>query len=250
LLILLLSDVHANLEALETVLDSAPACDELWNLGDLVGYGASPNEVVEILAKRQKVAVRGNHDKAVCSNTRLKQDFNPIAYEALQWTRHELITANVLRLSELLQGPVYPNEEICCAHGSPLDENQYLLTRREAWHPLNESLTRISLVGHTHLQGGYVLDGQLCGTLQPDYKKRRGVESIQLQMEPGKRYVLNPGSVGQPRDGDWRAAYAVLDTTTLTLTWHRVPYDIAAAQKKILAVGLPKRLAQRLEYGM
>jgi predicted phosphodiesterase len=246
--ILLISDVHANLEALQAVLDAAPVHDAVWNLGDFVSYGASPNEVVEQLVPLQKVAVRGNHDKAASGITDLT-DFNPLAVSALEWTRTHLSAANGQVLRQLAQGPLLPVEGPACVHGSPLDEDAYIQSRRDAWRPLMESPARITLFGHTHLQGGYMLEDQQCSALNPIYKQGDRPESFMLKLEPEVRYLLNPGSVGQPRDSDWRAAFALLDLDAMQLEWHRVPYDLAETQAKIRKAGLPERLAIRLASG-
>jgi diadenosine tetraphosphatase ApaH/serine/threonine PP2A family protein phosphatase len=246
--ILLISDVHANLEALEAVLAAAPAHIAVWNLGDLVGYGASPNEVVERLIPLQNVAVRGNHDKAASGITDLS-DFNPIAAAALVWTRNQLIATSRLALRQLARGPVLPSEGVACAHGSPLDEDHYIHSRREAWHPLAESPARITFFGHTHIQGGYQLEEQHCTSLKPNYHGGVEREVVTLALDSSHRYLLNPGSVGQPRDNDWRAAFALFDLSSMQLEWHRIPYNVELAQRRIREAGLPERLAARLASG-
>jgi predicted phosphodiesterase len=246
--ILLISDVHANLEALQAVLDAAPAHNAVWNLGDLVGYGASPNEVVAQLMPLQDVAVRGNHDKAASGLTELF-NFNPIAAAALVWTRNQLSATSRMALRQLAHGPVFPREDISCAHGSPLDEDHYIHSRREAWHPLMESPARITFFGHTHIQGGYQLEEQHCTTLKPEYHGGAQREVITLALNRDHRYLLNPGSVGQPRDNDWRAAFALLDLSSMQLEWHRIPYNVELAQRRIRNAELPERLAQRLATG-
>ena len=248
---LILSDIHANLEALEAVLSvSEGQWDELWNLGDLVGYGASPNQVIDRLLPQQALVVRGNHDRVCCGLTS-PNGFNPVARAAALWTRAELTEAHVIWLKEVLQGPLQPScEGVTCAHGSPLDEDQYILNMRDAWAPLQQMLTPITFFGHTHIQCAFILEakGRFQGIL-PAYPSSSGEQQIEVKLKAEARYLINPGSVGQPRDGDPRAAFLLYDAAEGAITFHRVPYKIADAQKKILTAGLPDRLAERLSEG-
>jgi predicted phosphodiesterase len=261
---LILSDIHANLEALEAVLAAAEGqWDELWNLGDLVGYGASPNQVIDRLRPLQTLVVRGNHDRVCCGLTSANA-FNPVARAAALWTREALTPDNLAWLTEVPQGPLHPAEpDIACAHGSPLDEDQYILNMRDAWAPLQQMDTPITFFGHTHVQGGFSQKDQRwqelrtgiarpSSALLPNVGKgipRGKATSSTIHLEPGTRHLINPGSVGQPRDFDWRAAFALFDSTACTLAFHRVPYDLPASQDRILAAGLPARLAARLREG-
>jgi predicted phosphodiesterase len=275
---LILSDIHANLEALEAVLASAANLpgkyDQIWNLGDLVGYGGSPNQVIERVRPLEHLVVRGNHDRVCCGLTS-PNGFNPVARAAALWTRTELNPDNIKWLRELPQGPLAPDcAGVTCAHGSPLDEDQYILNMRDAWAPLQQMTTAITFFGHTHVQGGFSQREHDWHELRPAYgaweKNKTDPETDKdsapsnsdasywvLAIEPGTRHLINPGSVGQPRDRDWRAAFAIYDsgdsakgaTPTPTITFHRVPYDLVASQGRILMAGLPERLAMRLREG-
>jgi predicted phosphodiesterase len=248
--ILLLSDIHANLEALEACLDTAPAYDMVVNLGDVVGYGASPNQVIERSRELGEIFVRGNHDRAVAGLTDLK-DFNPIAGLAALWTRQQLTPENMEWLQALPHGPIeidaLPDTQL--VHGSPLDEDEYVVTLQDAVEPLLFSSVHLTLFGHTHLQGAFSADGPRGDTTRPEYKTVGRSEAVEFRLRQGVRYLINPGSVGQPRDGDWRAAFALLDTETQILTYCRTPYNLKAAQDRILAADLPQRLATRLAAG-
>ncbi len=248
---LLLSDIHANLQALHAVLDHAPAHDTVWNLGDIVGYGANPNEVIERVRGLGTTFVRGNHDRACCGLTGI-EDFNPVAARAARWTQCVLSAEHIAWLRHLPQGPVQPLSDAAaprCAHGSLLDEDEYILTAREAWHSLAAGGPPVNFFGHTHLQGGFATDGEQWYRLTPDYETRDDAETWELSLSSGARYLLNPGSVGQPRDGDWRAAFAVYDTARRSIEFCRAPYDLRTAQENILRAGLPDRLASRLKDG-
>lgn len=246
---LILSDVHANMEALEAVIAAAPVHDEVWNLGDVVGYGASPNEVIDRVRALGHVFVRGNHDR-VCSGLTGIEDFNPIASRAARWTQCVLSAEHIAWLRNLATGPIMPDgPNVACAHGSPLDEDEYILSMRDAWHPLESVQTGINFFGHTHLQGGFATNGEESFKLVPDYATHNEAEEYEVQLREGVRYLLNPGSVGQPRDGDWRSAFALYDDVQRRVTFYRVPYDLRVAQVRIIRAGLPDRLASRLKDG-
>ncbi len=263
---LIVSDIHANLEALEAVLAAAPEYDVVWNLGDVVGYGANPNEVIEETRRLGSVFVRGNHDRA-CSGLGGIEEFNPIAQRAARWTECVLTGEHREWLRQLAAGPIAPDgPTVRCVHGSPLDEDDYLLTVRDAWPVLHATDARITFFGHTHMQGGFATHGDEWFRLTPRYATHPHIpgkhghmaaqhdlqeeaESFDLELRDGARYLLNPGSVGQPRDGDWRAAFALYDDAQKIVTWYRVPYDIREAQQRILSAGLPDRLALRLREG-
>jgi diadenosine tetraphosphatase ApaH/serine/threonine PP2A family protein phosphatase len=246
---LILSDIHANLEALTAVLDAAHF-DVLWNLGDIVGYGASPNQVIDLVGPKSQLIVRGNHDRVCCGLTSAL-GFNPIARAAAHWTHDELTPENLAWLKTLPQGPLQPeNANVACAHGSPLNEDQYILNMRDAWAPLQQMSTIITFFGHTHVQGGFSQKEQDWNELRPQYQQRSNdADSWTMPIPPGTRHLINPGSVGQPRDSDWRAAFAIYDSDAAEIIFHRVPYDITAAQGRILMAGLPERLAARLTDG-
>jgi predicted phosphodiesterase len=261
---LVLSDVHGNLEALMAVLDAAGATDQLWNLGDVVGYGGSPNQAIEMLRPLSTLDVRGNHDR-VCCGLASALGFNPVARAAALWTQQELKPENLEWLKALPQGPIIPLRErvdvvfgaaagtaeldASCVHGSPLNEDQYILSMRDAWAPLQQMTSSVTFFGHTHVQGGFSSSGSEWREIRPTYQSRREAESTSFKLTPGTRHLINPGSVGQPRDFDWRAAFAIYDSETAEVTYHRVPYDITSSQGRILMAGLPERLAARLREG-
>jgi diadenosine tetraphosphatase ApaH/serine/threonine PP2A family protein phosphatase len=248
--ILILSDIHANLEALEACLAAAPEYDRVFNLGDIVGYGANPNEVTTRSRELGSVFVRGNHDKA-CSGLTNLDDFNPVAALAAMWTRATLKQDHLSFLRELPQGPIEPMDQLLCVHGSPRHEDEYILHPREAYEILAHAEAPLTFFGHTHVQGAYWVDDsrETEGVIEARYSSPKGVQSMSFPLEKTARYLVNPGSIGQPRDGDPRAAFASYETTENVVTFHRVPYDIKTAQKKIIASRLPERLATRLEEG-
>ncbi len=248
--ILLLSDIHANLEALDAVLANAPAYDLVVNLGDVVGYGASPNEVTERSRELGKVIVRGNHDKAATGVMTL-DDFNPMAAAAAMWTRDQLTPENLDWLAALPQGPLaipdFP--EVQLVHGSPNDEDEYVVSLGDALAPLITVAAPLTFYGHTHLQGGFFANGTSADGFRPEYRTVGNPESVSLQLKEDTRYLINPGSVGQPRDGDWRAAYGLFDTDAQVVHFHRTPYNLKSAQDRIFDAKLPPRLATRLAAG-
>jgi predicted phosphodiesterase len=248
--VLLISDIHSNLEALEACLAVAPAHDLVVNLGDIVGYGASPNDVIDRVRELGKIFVRGNHDKAVCGLMDLK-DFNPVAALAAEWTRNQLTPDNLEWLRVLPQGPVQVNElaGLQFVHGSPLDEDDYVVTVRDAVEPLVVSAAAVTFFGHTHLQGSFETNKVHLESFHPAYKTVGQSEVAEFRLKVELRYLVNPGSVGQPRDGDWRAAFAVFDSENQIVTFCRVPYNLKSAQDRILAANLPSRLATRLAAG-
>jgi len=244
---LIISDTHSNLEALDAVLGAAPAHDAVWNLGDTVGYAANPNEVIDKVRKLAGIAIRGNHDRA-CSNLAQMEDFSPIADIAAHWTSSVLTDSSREWLERLPAGPVSPGDDLSCVHGSPIDEDEYLMNADDAGIALQATTARITFFGHTHKQIGFAFDGERIFTVEPLYSSDDGLDTYELTLRGGLRYLLNPGSVGQPRDGDWRAAFAIYDPARALLTWFRVPYDVAKTQESIRRAGLPVFLANRL-YG-
>ncbi len=245
---LVLSDIHANLDALDAVLNAAPAHDTVWNLGDSVGYGACPNEVLDLVPQLGRVFVRGNHDRACAGLTSL-EDFNPIAARAVEWTRGVLTPHHHAWLRSLPRGPVQAHPEVSCVHGAPADEDLYMISVEDALYGTTETLPPVTFFGHTHVQGGFATSGGEWFRLVPEFVSAAETESFQLDLRAGARHLLNPGSVGQPRDGDWRAAFALYDDDAAAVTFFRIPYDLARAQERIRAAGLPDRLASRLGLG-
>ena len=259
---LILSDIHGNLEALQAVLAAAAGTyDQLWNLGDLVGYGASPNQVIDLIRPLSTLVVRGNHDR-VSAGLTSPNNFNPVARAAVLWTRKELTPENTAWLAAIPQGPLQPTaEEVSCAHGSPLHEDHYIVQMRDAWAPLRQMSTPITFFGHTHVQGGFSQRFQDWHEIRPQYdtvthqaepsqsNPHSAPQQWTLPLAPGTRHLINPGSVGQPRDRDWRAAFALYNSDEASITFHRIPYDLVASQGRILMAGLPERLATRLREG-
>ena len=243
---LILSDIHANLQALDAVLAAAAAAswDRAVVLGDLVGYGADPNAVIERVLALQPVAViRGNHDKAACGIDD-GSSFNQVARYAAAWTADTLTAEHREYLQKLPPGPVVIGDGLEICHGSPFDEDHYIFDADDARHALDAAHHRLCLFGHTHLPVVFLRAGSdLDGFVPPETPT-----PTKLDLAPGTRYLVNVGSVGQPRDGDPRAAFAIYDSTG-TLFMHRVPYDIQAAQRRILSAGLPASLANRLAIG-
>jgi len=246
---LIISDIHSNIEALRAVLAAAPAHDSVWNLGDIVGYAANPNEVIDVVQKLAAVSIRGNHDRA-CTSTAALEDFSPIADRAVQWTRGVLTREHQSWLADLPAGPLSPNgAEVSCVHGSPIDEDEYLVCTDDAVPALRAARARVTFFGHTHRQVGFAGNGEDTFSLGPIYSNDDEADQYELPLRGGFHYLLNPGSVGQPRDGDWRAAFALYDTDANVVHFHRTPYNLKDAQDRIFAAKLPSRLATRLAAG-
>lgn len=246
---LIVSDIHSNLQALLAVLQGAPQHDVVWNLGDTVGYAANPNEVIDTLQSANVVSIRGNHDRACVSHSDY-DDFSPIAARAVEWTRSVLTPEHHRWIERLPLGPLAPGAaEASCVHGSPMDEDEYVVSSNDAIVALHAARTRITFFGHTHMQMGFASDGEDIYTLEPLYSSDDAADEYELSLRPGFRYLLNPGSIGQPRDGDWRAAFAIYDEGQSLFTWQRAPYDVAKTQEIIRRVGLPDFLADRLRAG-
>ncbi len=247
---LILSDIHSNCDALEAVLAAAPNFDAVANLGDIVGYGACPNEVIDRSRELGSLFVRGNHDKA-CAGIADVRGFNYVAAAAVVWTHHALRPENLEWLKALPQGPLplQPLEDAQVVHGSPRDEDEYLLASDHAAESAQSLQVPLTFFGHTHMQGGFLLNSAQEITFHPKYNEENENESWALPLDRPGKYLINPGSVGQPRDGDWRAAFAVYDSDAKQVEFFRVVYDVAKAQKRIRDAQLPDRLADRLVHG-
>lgn len=239
--IAILSDIHGNLEALEAVLDAASelAADQVCSLGDVVGYGPDPSACLALVAARTSVSLLGNHDAAVLGATPL-EDFNALARRAVLWTRSALTPPELDRLSGL---PYLGRcEGMLLAHATPAEPEAWryihgLVDAREHFGDFGE---RICFVGHSHRPGIYALLPS--GRFEADREGGR--------LQPGARYIVNAGSVGQPRDRDPRAGFALLDTGSDEIAIHRVAYPVARTQEKMIAAGLPEFLADRLAVGL
>lgn len=239
---LILSDIHANQVALEAVLDAAAGhWDRLWFLGDLVGYGPNPNECIERLRSLAPLALSGNHDWAVL-NKLDTEEFNPEALLAVEWTRQQLSSENEAYLATL--PPRQTEADFTLAHASPRHPVwEYILDLQTALENFDHFDTTYCFIGHSHVPALFELDTE--ASVLNGYMIGAG-EVVALGRH---RLILNPGSVGQPRNGDPRAAYAVLDDEPMTVTFHRVAYDIAETQRRMKAHNLPRRLIERLDQG-
>jgi len=242
---LILSDLHANWEALEAITsETAGAYDKAICCGDLVGYAADPNPVVAWVRANCVVVVRGNHDRA-CTGLDDLEWFNPVARAAALWTQQHLTPEHLAYTAGLTKGPVLL-EGFQVVHGSPFDEDEYVLGAAEAGQAFEYLESRLAFFGHTHVQGGFIWNHSRVETIGR-VSIRNGRES--LEIDPECAYMINPGSVGQPRDGDPRAAYVMYDSEARTVYYHRTPYDVETAQRKIREAGLPPILADRLQVG-
>ncbi len=244
--ILVLSDLHANATALDAVLSAA---EGRWDicvcLGDVVGYGPDPNQVTSRIRDLGATTIRGNHDKAI-AGIMDTIDFNPVARAAVDWTQAQLEPGNMEWLAALSPGPL-PTDGIVLIHGAYQDEDEYVFTPSQAMDGLLDSSSAVTFFGHTHHQGGFSFLDTSVEMLQ--IRPRPSETFTALHLEPGRRYLLNPGSVGQPRDGDPRAAFAIADLANQIVEFWRVPYDISAVQERMRSAHLPEPLAQRLMLG-
>jgi predicted phosphodiesterase len=243
---LILSDIHANLTALQAAVAAVEGrWDRALCLGDVVGYGPDPNEAMDFVRSLNPVMIRGNHDKAACGITDAS-DFNPVARIAAEWTTSNLRPENLEILRQLPMGPVRV-DELTLVHGAVADEDEYVFAPGQALDGLLESPSPITFFGHTHFQGGFSYRQSQLEVIQ--MKPLPGPSFSALQMEPGTRYLLNPGSIGQPRDGDPRAGFAIADMDHQVTEFWRVPYDIESVQARMREAQLPEVLVQRLSYG-
>lgn len=238
--IAVLSDIHANLPALDAVLDDAGGVDAVWHLGDVVGYGPDPDAVVARLRDVGAIGVRGNHDAAACGGAEIDW-FNPDARRAMEWTRAAISPATLEWLSALPERRTIGSSEL--VHGSHREPIwEYVTSAAVARANLAALAATIGLHGHTHIPVAWLDDGGRVELVRPG-----GGDSLALE---GRRALINPGSVGQPRDGDPDASYAILDPESGTVLWHRVRYDVAAVQGAMRDAGLPASLSARLSVGL
>ena len=248
----ILSDVHANLPALETVLEEVASseAEQTWCLGDIVGYGAHPDECARLVSERCELSLIGNHDLAVLGDLET-ESFSPAAAAAVKWTR-ATATGETLRYLRGLE-PAAEDREVALYHGSPRDPVwEYVLWPDQAAECIAEQAQRVSLVGHSHVALYFTLD-DAHGDADPDQPPpeiRGGQAAAEAVLELSSgRWLVNPGSVGQPRDGDPRAAWLELDTSSWRATYHRVEYDIDRAAAAIVESDLPDQLGKRLYAG-
>ncbi|MBV7327369.1 metallophosphoesterase [Chloroflexi bacterium TSY] len=288
--ILILSDIHANLIALEKVLEDAKDnYDRVWCLGDVIGYGPRPNECVEIIRDIADICVIGNHDWAGLGRPGIDVDaFNPQARQAVLWTREQLTDDNRTYLEKLPDEPVQPevSEHFIATHASPRQPVwEYVMTPSIAMENFSAFDEQICLVGHTHKPAIYrwrlhdlpnqdseseIGDGRDSTSNEANNRNNRNgqaqVETLQqvatvdylqpqedipliLETSETQRLIVNPGSVGQPRDNDARAAYAILDLDEMSWNYYRVPYPVELTQNQMRSADLPKRLVDRLSFG-
>ena len=243
--VLVVSDIHANLAALDAVLEDAKPfdCEAVWCLGDTVGYGPEPDECIGRIRLAKAVTVVGNHDWAVIDRMDI-EDFNPEAGKAVMWTRNHLSSQNLAWLHDLPSEPVIQGE-FTLTHGSPRDPVlEYILYPSVAAANFEHFSTQFCLIGHTHVPTLYVKPAGDAGlrVVTPTPGKA-------ISLRNGWRIILNPGSVGQPRDNDPRAAYAILDTEQAIWLPRRVAYQLEITQAHMRAAGLPERLINRLSFG-
>jgi diadenosine tetraphosphatase ApaH/serine/threonine PP2A family protein phosphatase len=242
---LVLTDIHGNIDALDTVLSAAGAVDAHLVLGDVVGYGAGPNEVIaRIRELAPQAIIRGNHDKVI-AGIEMPESFNPAALQSAAWTADALTPEHRVWLAELPKGPAIVDDVVEICHGTPADEDEYLFSPREAAQAFEAARRPLCLFGHTHVPACYVIADDTPDLLLAEDPDR----TDPLVIEPGRRFLVNPGAVGQPRDGDPRAAYAIYDDGAKTLTLARVEYDVERAQARTREAGLMDILARRLAVG-
>lgn len=241
---LVVSDIHSNAPALEAVLQDAPPFDTMICLGDIVGYGPNPNACVTRVQDFDLVCLSGNHDQATVGKADVLV-FNRDAREALSWTQRRLTSQNLAFLGELPASIALPgHEEVLLAHGSPRDPVwEYLVDMTSAMQSFQRFDFRMLMVGHSHLPlvFEWIGDQERLQVLRPEL-------NAPLHLD-GRRLIFNPGSVGQPRDGDPRASYALLDLDEGVWTYHRVAYPVEITQERMRAYGLPGRLIDRLAVG-
>jgi diadenosine tetraphosphatase ApaH/serine/threonine PP2A family protein phosphatase len=240
-----ISDVHSNQPALETVFEAIDAVgvEEVWCLGDVVGYGAQPDACADLIQQRCAVCLAGNHDLAVLGGLDIAT-FSETAAAAVEWTRENIGAATV----EFLRGlePAGSRSGVSLSHASPSDPIwEYVLSIDQAEAGLDAQEERVGLIGHSHIALFFTRPE---GARRGDAQGAQAGDGAVLGLESGD-WLLNPGSVGQPRDSDPRAAWLELDTEEWTARYHRVSYDVATTAETILAAGLPSQLAERLEVG-
>lgn len=243
---LILSDIHANITALDAALAAAKGrWDKAVCLGDVVGYGPDPNQAIDRMRSLGIQTIRGNHDKAG-SGLVDAEDFNPIARAVVLWTKEQLLPANSEWLQKLPIGPL-SIDNFRIVHGAAHDEDEYVFSPTQAVDSLLDATTPVTFFGHTHIQGGFTLRNDQVGVLS--FKPTGGQPFSTFSVESGTTYLLNPGSVGQPRDGDPRAAFAIADLANNLVEFWRVTYNIEAVQNRMVKAGLPEPLVLRLSFG-
>ncbi|HUR35496.1 MAG TPA: metallophosphoesterase family protein [Vicinamibacterales bacterium] len=240
---LVITDIHANIEALDVCLADAATrrYDRTLVLGDIVGYGPDPNVVIDrVIGLNPAAIVRGNHDK-IALGIQQAEGFNLSARAAAQWTLNALTPEHREWLTKLPQGPTIVDDCVEICHGSPVDEDEYIFDELDARRAIDASTQRLCLYGHTHVALVFRLAGRAIGLVPPPF------DVVALDAE--SKYLINPGSVGQPRDSDPRAAYAIFDVEAQRLEMFRVQYPVEQTQEKMISAGLPEPLVRRLAAG-
>lgn len=240
---LVITDIHANIEALDVCLHDAASrgYDKTLVLGDIVGYGPDPNAVIDrVVGLNPTAIVRGNHDK-IAFGLQQADGFNASARFAAQWTLNALTPEHREWLVKLPQGPTVVDECVEICHGSPLDEDEYIFDELDARRAMDTSSQRLCLFGHTHVALAFRLAGRSIGLVPPSEDG--------FVVEADSKYLVNPGSVGQPRDSDPRAAYLIFDVEAQRLVTYRLEYPVSRTQEKMTAAGLPEPLVRRLAAG-
>ncbi len=240
---LVITDLHANLEALDVVLADAAVrgYDRTLVLGDIVGYGPDPNAVIDrVIGQNPYAIVRGNHDK-IAFGIEQAEGFNVSARTAAEWTLNALTPAHRDWLINLPQGPTLVDDCVEICHGSPLDEDEYIFDELDARRAIDSARQRLCLFGHTHVAMVFRLAGRAIGFVN--------VPGTSFTLDAEAKYLVNPGAVGQPRDSDPRAAYAIFDAGAKQLEMYRLEYPLERTQQKMVTAGLPEPLVRRLAAG-
>lgn len=242
---LIFSDIHSNLEAFEKLLSLkiTETIGKFLFLGDLVGYGADPNETISLFrSMKNTCSIRGNHDKVI-SNLESSSLFNPVAAFSAEWSKIKLSDENREYLKNLKKGPLVVDHFLTICHGSTFDEDYYVFSVFEAVESLKFMKTSIGFFGHTHFPVIYFQRGNKINAIPL-------VSDKKIKLDPNTRYLINPGSVGQPRDKNPKSSFIVYDSDKREIIFSRYEYNIRKTQKKIRAAGLPELLASRLESGV
>jgi predicted phosphodiesterase len=248
MILAIISDIHSNKEALDAVLAAiaAESVDNILCLGDVVGYGPDPNDCAREVLARCTSIVRGNHDKAVVGLIDLEW-FNSVARESALWNRRNASDETLGALRTLPKGPVELDDGVVICHGTPMDEDEYMLSSTAVeesyrWIEAQQPGTVCCFHGHSHLP-------MVIERAGPKKQAKVHRNGSQVRLKPGSAYLINPGSVGQPRDGNPRASFGIFDSKSLVYRNLRVAYPVEETQRKILAAGLPDELAFRLAEG-
>lgn len=242
---LIFSDIHGNIESLNAFLSKQrlKSADKLVYLGDLVGYGPNPNEVIQRVRELSNIRmIRGNHDKVV-AGLESAALFNPVAAESAEWTRERLTRDHIKYLKKLPQGPLILDNFITICHGSPFDEDYYIFSKFEAMEAIRYIGTSIAFFGHTHFPVMYIYRNEKLDIIEM-------MRDSSIRLDCNTRYLINPGSIGQPRDRCNQPSYILFDSEKMMISFHRFQYDYKLTQKKITGENLPEVLAERLGTGV